>query len=103
MACQEGERPKKMENSTTRGPVGNGATLRQSRREARSCAEAAPAALEHVEEVERDVTRAAAGPTNYVQGSLFKAFVVRDGRLVTGQQQYSGAKVGEAVIAALGV
>ena len=40
---------------------------------------------------------------NYVQGGLFKAFVVRDGRLITGQQQYSGAKVGEAVIAALGV
>ena len=40
---------------------------------------------------------------NYIQGGLFKAFVVRDGRLITGQQQYSGAKVGEAVIAALGV
>ncbi len=40
---------------------------------------------------------------NYVQGGLFKAFVVRDGRLITGQQQYSGAKVGEAVIAALGI
>jgi putative intracellular protease/amidase len=40
---------------------------------------------------------------NYVQGGLFKAFVVRDGRLITGQQQYSGAKVGEAVITALGV
>jgi len=40
---------------------------------------------------------------NYVQGGLFKAFVVRDGRLITGQQQYSGAKVGDAVIAALGV
>ena len=40
---------------------------------------------------------------NYVQGGLFKAFAVRDGRLITGQQQYSGAKVAEAVIAALGV
>ena len=40
---------------------------------------------------------------NYTQGGLFKAFAVRDGRLITGQQQYSGAKVGEAVIAALGV
>ena len=40
---------------------------------------------------------------NYVQGGLFKAFVVRDGRLITGQQQYSCAKVAEAVIAALGV
>jgi putative intracellular protease/amidase len=40
---------------------------------------------------------------NYLQGGLFKAFVVRDGRLITGQQQYSGAKIGEALIAALGV
>jgi len=39
---------------------------------------------------------------NYVQGGLFKAFAVRDGRLITGQQQYSGAKVAELVIAALG-
>jgi putative intracellular protease/amidase len=40
---------------------------------------------------------------NYVQAGLFKAFAVRDGRLITGQQQYSGAKVAELVIAALGV
>jgi putative intracellular protease/amidase len=40
---------------------------------------------------------------NYVQGGLFKAFAVRDGRLITGQQQYSGAKVAELVIAALGL
>jgi len=40
---------------------------------------------------------------NYVQGGLFKAFAVRDGRLITGQQQYSGAKVAELVIEALGV
>jgi putative intracellular protease/amidase len=40
---------------------------------------------------------------NYIQGGLFKAFAVRDGRLITGQQQYSGAKVAELVIAALGV
>jgi putative intracellular protease/amidase len=40
---------------------------------------------------------------NYVQGGLFKAFVVRDGRLITGQQQYSSGKVTEAVIEALGV
>lgn len=39
---------------------------------------------------------------NYVQGGLFKAFCVRDGNLITGQQQYSGRKVAEAVIAALG-
>jgi putative intracellular protease/amidase len=40
---------------------------------------------------------------NYVQGGLLKAFAVRDGRLITGQQQYSGAKVAELVIEALGV
>jgi putative intracellular protease/amidase len=40
---------------------------------------------------------------NYVQGGLFKAFVVRDGRLITGQQQYSGRKVAEALIEAIGI
>jgi putative intracellular protease/amidase len=40
---------------------------------------------------------------NYVQGGLFKAFVVRDGRLITGQQQYSGRKVAQALIDALGI
>lgn len=39
---------------------------------------------------------------NYVQGGLFKAFSVRDGNLITGQQQYSGRKVAQMVIAALG-
>jgi putative intracellular protease/amidase len=39
---------------------------------------------------------------NYVQAGLFKKFAIRDGRLITGQQQYSGAKVAEVVIAALG-
>ena len=40
---------------------------------------------------------------NYVQGGLFKAFAVRDGRLITGQPQYSGRKVAQMVIEALGV
>ena len=40
---------------------------------------------------------------NYVEGGLWKAFAVRDGRLITGQQQYSGRKVGGLVIEALGV
>jgi putative intracellular protease/amidase len=40
---------------------------------------------------------------NYVQGGLFKSLAVRDGRLITGQQHYSGAKVAEIVIAALGL
>jgi putative intracellular protease/amidase len=39
---------------------------------------------------------------NYVQGGLFKPFVVRDGRLITGQQQYSGRKVAQLVIQTLG-
>jgi len=39
---------------------------------------------------------------NYVQAGLFKQFAIRDGRLITGQQQYSGRKVAEVVIAALG-
>jgi putative intracellular protease/amidase len=40
---------------------------------------------------------------NYIQGGLFRNFGVRDGRLITGQQQYSGTKVAELVIAALGI
>ena len=39
---------------------------------------------------------------NYIQGGLFKAFAVRDMNLITGQQQYSGRKVAELVIDALG-
>lgn len=40
---------------------------------------------------------------NYVRSGLFKAFAVRDGRLVTGQQQYSGRDVARTVIEMLGV
>jgi|tagenome__1003787_1003787.scaffolds.fasta_scaffold20813866_1 putative intracellular protease/amidase len=40
---------------------------------------------------------------NYVQAGLFKAFAIRDGRLVTGQQQYSGTTVARTVIDMLGV
>ena len=39
---------------------------------------------------------------NYVEGGLWKAFAVRDGRLITGQQQYSGREVARLVIEALG-
>jgi putative intracellular protease/amidase len=39
---------------------------------------------------------------NYLQGGLFKPFCVRDGNLITGQQQYSGRAVARAIIAALG-
>ncbi len=40
---------------------------------------------------------------NYVQGGLWKAFAVRDGRLITGQQQYSGAATARLVIESLGI
>jgi putative intracellular protease/amidase len=40
---------------------------------------------------------------NYVQGGLLKAFAVRDGRLITGQQQYSARAVTRLVIEAMGV
>ncbi len=67
--------------------------------------------------VEEDFGNAAAGVTimpwrledalkergaNYIQGGLFKAFAARDQHLITGQQQYSGEKVAELVIEALG-
>jgi putative intracellular protease/amidase len=39
---------------------------------------------------------------NYIQGGLFKAFAVRDGRLITGQQQYSARRVAQMVIDAMG-
>jgi putative intracellular protease/amidase len=68
--------------------------------------------------VEEDASNEAAGMTvqpwriedaarergaNYVEGGLWKAFAVRDGRLITGQQQYSGAEVAKLVTQALGV
>jgi putative intracellular protease/amidase len=39
---------------------------------------------------------------NYVRGGRFKAFCIRDGNLITGQQQYSGRKVARLITAALG-
>ena len=39
---------------------------------------------------------------NYIQGGRFKPFAIRDGRLITGQQQYSGAEVAKLVVQALG-
>lgn len=41
--------------------------------------------------------------TNFVVNSRFRSFVVRDGRLVTGQQQYSGAAAARLVVEALGM
>jgi putative intracellular protease/amidase len=41
--------------------------------------------------------------TNFTRGMRFEAFAHRDGRLVTGQQQYSGAAAAKLIIEALGV
>jgi putative intracellular protease/amidase len=40
---------------------------------------------------------------NFITGGLFKAFATRDGRLITGQQQYSGKATALEVIRVLGV
>jgi len=39
---------------------------------------------------------------NYVQAGLWRGFAVRDGNLITGQQNFSGEETARAVIAALG-
>ncbi len=49
-----------------------------------------------------DRARALAG-TNFIVQGAFKAHAVRDGNLITGQQQYSGAAAARLVIDALGV
>ncbi len=40
--------------------------------------------------------------TNYINAGRFKSFAVRDGNLITGQQQYSGRATAKLVIEALG-
>jgi putative intracellular protease/amidase len=40
---------------------------------------------------------------NFITAGMFKPFAVRDGRLVTGQQQYSGRATAQRVIEALGL
>src|SRR5690348_11847092 len=39
---------------------------------------------------------------NYIQAGLWRGFAVRDGNLVTGQQNFSGAETAEVIIEALG-
>lgn len=41
--------------------------------------------------------------TNFITGGMFRPFAVRDGRLMTGQQQFSGTAAANLVIEALGV
>jgi putative intracellular protease/amidase len=49
-----------------------------------------------------DEARKIAG-TNFIVSSRFKPFAVRDGNLITGQQQYSGVAAARLLIEALGV
>ncbi len=49
-----------------------------------------------------DEARALTG-TNFIVNGRFKAFAVREGHLVTGQQQYSGTAAARLMIEALGV
>lgn len=51
-----------------------------------------------IEEEARKMTN-----TNFIVNSQFKSHAVRDGNLITGQQQYSGAEAAELVVEALGV
>ncbi len=39
---------------------------------------------------------------NYVQAGLWRGFAIRDGNLITGQQNFSGMETAQAVVAALG-
>lgn len=39
---------------------------------------------------------------NYIQAGMWRSFAVRDGNLVTGQQNFSGAETARLVVAALG-
>ena len=39
---------------------------------------------------------------NYVQAGLWRSFAVRDGNLITGQQNFSGGETARLVIEALG-
>jgi putative intracellular protease/amidase len=41
--------------------------------------------------------------TNFIVSGRFKAYAIRDGNLITGQQQYSGTVVARLVIEALGI
>ena len=40
--------------------------------------------------------------TNFVVAGQFRSYAIRDGNLITGQQQYSGAAAAKLVIEALG-
>jgi len=39
---------------------------------------------------------------NYIQAGLWKGFAIRDGNLITGQQNYSGGETADVLIRAMG-
>jgi len=39
---------------------------------------------------------------NYVQAGLWRSFAIRDGNLITGQQNFSGAQTAELLVRTLG-
>jgi putative intracellular protease/amidase len=39
---------------------------------------------------------------NYVQAGMWKGFAIRDGNLITGQQNFSGSETAELIIETLG-
>jgi hypothetical protein len=39
---------------------------------------------------------------NYIQAGLWKGFAIRDGNLVTGQQNFSGGETAQVIATALG-
>jgi putative intracellular protease/amidase len=39
---------------------------------------------------------------NYIQAGAFRSFAIRDGNLVTGQQNFSGAEVAQKILEAVG-
>lgn len=49
--------------------------------------------------IEDELTKIGA---NYIQAGLWRGFAVRDGNLITGQQNFSGSETAEVVIRALG-
>jgi putative intracellular protease/amidase len=39
---------------------------------------------------------------NFIQAGAFRSFAIRDGNLVTGQQNFSGAEVAREILEAVG-
>ena len=39
---------------------------------------------------------------NYIQAGLWKGFAIRDGNLITGQQNFSGSETADILIRAMG-